>query len=45
MNIKQLDRQIVDELIDKIVIGEKYLLDGQKYQDIKIYYKFVGPTG
>ncbi len=45
VDIKQLDRQIVNQLIDKIVIGEKYKQGNQKFQDIKIHYKFVGLFG
>jgi len=37
-----LTREMACSLIDKIVVGEKTLIDGQKSQDINIYYQFVG---
>ena len=37
-----IDRTIVDELIDHIEIGERYYTEGQRKQDIKIFYRFVG---
>ena len=42
IGIKELTAEIVIELIDKIEIGEKYIKDGQTYQDIDIQYRFVG---
>ena len=42
IGIKELTAEIVIELIDKIEIGEKYIRDGQTYQDIDIQYRFVG---
>ena len=42
MNLETLDRNIVDELIDHIVISEKSVVDGKSTQDIKIFYNFVG---
>ncbi len=41
-DITELDKEIVHRLMDKITIGNKYVIDGVKKQDIKIYYKFVG---
>ncbi|MDE5742576.1 MAG: DUF4368 domain-containing protein, partial [Oscillospiraceae bacterium] len=41
-NISELDKEIVHRLIDKIVVGKKYVCDGVKKQDITIYYKFIG---
>ncbi len=41
-DITELDKEIVHRLIDKITVGNKYVIDGVKKQDIKIYYKFVG---
>ena len=40
--LQELDRETVDELIDHIEIGERSVIDGQKHQDITIYYRFVG---
>lgn len=45
LNISALDREIVDELIDHVIIGERTVKDGQRRQDIKIYYRFVGLAG
>ena len=45
LDIRELDREIVDELIDHIEIGERTVIDGQRHQDIKIYYRFVGLVG
>lgn len=40
--IQTIDREFLLELISKIVVGEKALVDGVKHQDIKITYRFVG---
>ena len=42
LNLQDLDRAVVDELIDHIEIGERTVIDGQRHQDIKIFYRFVG---
>ena len=42
LDVQGLDRDIVDELIDHIEIGERSVIDGQRHQDIKIFYRFVG---
>lgn len=42
LELQGLDREIVEELIDHIEIGEHSLIDGQRHQDIKIFYRFVG---
>ena len=42
MDLRELDRQIIDELIDHIEIGERVVVDGQNRQSVKIYYRFVG---
>ncbi|NLB81208.1 MAG: recombinase family protein [Clostridiaceae bacterium] len=43
IDIKELNAKILNELIDKIVIGNKYIDEnGEKVQDITIYYKFCG---
>lgn len=42
LDLQDLNRDIVEELIDHIEIGERTVIDGQKHQDIKIYYRFVG---
>lgn len=42
LDVQELDREIVEELIDHIEIGERSVIDGQHHQDIKIFYRFVG---
>ena len=40
--IDTLDRETLLRLIDKIEVGEKRIVNGQKEQEIRIHYKFVG---
>ena len=42
LNLQELDRTVVDELIDHVEIGERTVVDGQRRQDIKVFYRFVG---
>lgn len=42
LDVSELDRTIIDELIDHIEIGERTVVDGQRRQDIKVFYRFVG---
>ncbi len=42
LGIKELTYEILHELIDRIEVGEKYEYQDETYQDINIYYKFVG---
>lgn len=42
LNITELNARILNELIDKIVVHEKEIINGEKYQMVEIYYKFVG---
>lgn len=42
IGIKELTYEILHELIDRIEVGEKYEYQCETYQDINIYYKFVG---
>lgn len=42
VGLQELDRAVVDELIDHIEIGERSVVDGQRQQDIKVFYRFVG---
>lgn len=44
-DVDALDRDILLKLIDKIEIGERKIIDGQKQREIRIYYKFVGYIG
>jgi DNA invertase Pin-like site-specific DNA recombinase len=41
-NLKELDASILNEMIDKILIYDTEMVDGEKQQRIDIYYKFVG---
>ena len=40
--IKRLDREILSELVDNIVVSERRKVGKHREQDIKIKYKFVG---
>ena len=42
INITELNAIILNELIEKIVVNEKEIIEGEKYQTVEIYYKFVG---
>ena len=42
LNLQELDRTVVDELIDHIEIGERTVIDGKIQQDVKVFYRFVG---
>ena len=44
-DIEALDRSILLKLIDKIEVGEREIIDGQKQREIRIHYKFVGYIG
>lgn len=41
-DIRKLTPQIVSDLIDKIVVGERQNIDGVWVQQFDIYYRFVG---
>ncbi|WP_261791376.1 DUF4368 domain-containing protein [Fusobacterium necrophorum] len=43
-NIKKLDKETLDELILKIYVHEKEVVDGEITQTIDIYYNFIGNT-
>lgn len=40
--VRTLSAELLNTLIDRIEVGEKYEVDGKKRQDIKIRYKYVG---
>lgn len=40
--IEELDEAVLNRLISRIVVGEVRKIDGQKYQEVKIIYNFVG---
>lgn len=41
-DIKELTPQIISDLIEKIVVGERQMVDGLWEQQFDIYYRFVG---
>ena len=40
--IQKLDEAVLNRLISRIVVGEVQKVDGQKVQEVKIVYNFVG---
>lgn len=42
MDIKELDRATLVELIDNIIIGEGKKINGKRHQEITINYRFIG---
>ena len=40
--IKELDETMLHRLINKVLIGEVKKVDGQKVQEVRIVYNFVG---
>ena len=42
LDLQELDRTTIDELIDHIEIGERTVVNGQRRQNIKVFYRFVG---
>ena len=40
--IQELDEAILNRLISRILVGEVKKIDGQKIQEVKIVYNFVG---
>ena len=40
--IEELDESVLNRLISKILIGEVNKVDGQKVQEVRIVYNFVG---
>lgn len=40
--IQELDEAVLNRLISKIFVGEVTKVDGQKFQQVKIAYNFVG---
>lgn len=39
-NLKELDKVLLNKLIDKITVSEREILDGKRLQNIEIHYKF-----
>ena len=42
LHTREIDRDTVDELIDRIEVGESAIVDGKRVRDIRIFYRFVG---
>ena len=42
LHIRELDRDTVDELIDRIEVGGSAVVDGKRVRDIRIFYRFIG---
>ena len=40
--IQELDEAVLNRLISKIFVGEVRKVDGQRFQEVKIVYNFVG---
>lgn len=41
-SITELDARLLNELIEKIVVHEKQVINGETFQQVDIYYKFLG---
>ena len=44
-DVRELDRIVLSELIDKITVGEARIENGEKVIDVTIYYRFIGAVG
>lgn len=42
LDIKELNKTVLNELIDKIEVHEAEKIDGKRVQNVYIYYRFVG---
>ena len=42
VEITELDAALLNRLIDKIIVSEPIISDGERVQEVCIYYKFVG---
>lgn len=40
--VQELDEVLLHRLIDKIIVGERQIVDGEKVQEVTIRYNFVG---
>ena len=40
--IQELDETVLNRLISRILVGEVKKIDGQKVQEVRIIYNFVG---
>ena len=41
-DLKELNSCIINELITKILVGDKCRVNGEKVQSIEIHYRFIG---
>jgi len=37
-----VEREMLEALVERIEVGEKYVENGRKHQDIRVFFKFVG---
>ena len=42
MDLQELDKQVLNELIDRIVVHDAQKIDGRRTQQVDIFYRFVG---
>ncbi|MDE7310872.1 MAG: DUF4368 domain-containing protein [Eubacterium sp.] len=40
--IEELSAALLNTLIEKVAVGESKEVDGERIQEVKIYYKFIG---
>ena len=41
-DLQELNSCIINELITKILVGDKHRVNGEKVQSIEIHYRFIG---
>ena len=44
-DITSLNAELLNTLIDKIIIHEKEVVDGETFMRVEIYYRFIGKVG
>ena len=44
-DIQELTEELLNTLVDKIVVHEKEIVDGQLFMRVDIHYRFVGSVG
>ena len=44
-NITELTEELLHTLIEKVVVHEKEVIDGETVMRIDIYYRFIGKVG
>ncbi len=42
INLKELDKVVLNELIERIEVSEAQKIDGKKQQQVDIFYRFIG---